>query len=265
MTRLTAWVDGLSLIGPGVTGWSEALGLLAGRVPYLPAPTLLVPPPALPATERRRAGRPVKLALAVGLEAASQAAFELATLATVFASSGGDGENCHAICETLATPDPQLSPTRFHNSVHNAPAGYWSIATGARAASSALCAYDASFSAGLLEALTQLATLGAPVLLVAYDDRYPFPLDAKRPLDDALGAALALSPVRTPRSLARLDAALEDGHPEVLADPDLERLRAGTPAGRSLPLLGVLARRESRGVRLEYLDAMILRVEVERC
>jgi hypothetical protein len=249
VTRLTAWVDGVSLIGPGLEDWPAAQALLAGRAAYVPAPTRLAAPAALPPTERRRAGRPVKLA----------------TLTTVFASSGGDGENCHAICETLASADRQLSPTRFHNSVHNAPAGYWSIATGARAPSSALCAYDASFGAGMLEALAEVATLGAPALLVAYDDRYPFPLDAKRPLGDALGTALALSPVRSPRSLARLDVALEDGHADRLADPDLERLRAGTPAGRSLPLLALLARRESGSVRLEYLDALTLRVEVERC
>jgi hypothetical protein len=265
VTRLTAWVDGVSLIGPGLEDWPAAQALLAGRAAYVPAPTRLAAPAALPPTERRRAGRPVKLALALGFEAATQAAFELATLTTVFASSGGDGENCHAICETLASADRQLSPTRFHNSVHNAPAGYWSIATGARAPSSALCAYDASFGAGMLEALAEVATLGAPALLVAYDDRYPFPLDAKRPLGDALGTALALSPVRSPRSLARLDVALEDGHADRLADPDLERLRAGTPAGRSLPLLALLARRESGSVRLEYLDALTLRVEVERC
>ena len=51
-----------------------------------------------------------------------------------------------------------ISPTRFHNSVHNAAAGYWGIATGATAAANALCAYDASFGAGLLEALTQVHT-----------------------------------------------------------------------------------------------------------
>ena len=56
---------------------------------------------------------------------------DAATLATVFSASGADGHNCHALCEQLATDDRQLSPTRFHNSVHNAAAGYWSVATGA--------------------------------------------------------------------------------------------------------------------------------------
>ena len=99
----------------------------------------------------------VKLALAAGLEATRQAGADPAQLPAIFTSSGGDGQNCHEICQALASAERQLSPTRFHNSVHNAAAGYWSIATGATPASNALCAYDASFAAGLLEALTQVA------------------------------------------------------------------------------------------------------------
>ena len=52
--------------------------------------------------------------------------------AVVFASGDADGENLHHILESLATPEHEVSPTRFHNSVHNAAAGYWNIATGAR-------------------------------------------------------------------------------------------------------------------------------------
>ena len=74
---------------------------------------------------------------------------DLAQLATVFSSTAGDCDNSHVILETLASADRALSPTRFANSVHNAAAGYWSIATGAKAESTVLCAFDASFGAGL--------------------------------------------------------------------------------------------------------------------
>ena len=50
-----------------------------------------------------------------------------------------------------------ISPTRFHNSVHNAAAGYWTIGAGCMQATTALSAYDATFAEGLLEALAQLA------------------------------------------------------------------------------------------------------------
>jgi 3-oxoacyl-(acyl-carrier-protein) synthase len=141
---------------PGLNDWPHAAAVLAGHAPYASARTVLPPPAGLPPAERRRT-RPSRVALAAGLEAAAASGRDAATLATVFSASGGDGQNCHAICETLAGDDRQLSPTRFHNSVHNAPAGYWSIATRAMATSNVLCAHDGSFAAGLLESLCQVA------------------------------------------------------------------------------------------------------------
>lgn len=265
MTALSAYIDGLSVIGPGLADWPAAEAVLAGRAAYAPDTTVLPAPLALPAAERRRTGPGTKLAIAAGLEAAGRAGLDARSLLSVFTSSGGDGDNCHAICETLATTDRQLSPTRFHNSVHNAPAGYWSIATGAMAASTALCAYDASFAAGLLEALAQVVVDRRAVLLIACDTGYPPPLQQKRPLADPFGAALVLAPQRGPRSRARLTAGLSDCGADSMPQAQLERLRLGTPAGRSLPLLALLARRASAAAHVEYLGTMSLRTEVEPC
>ena len=132
-------VEGVGLLGPGLCGWQTSRAVLAGSTPYVFAPTVLTASALLPAAERRRTGAPVKLALAVGHEAFTNAGRDAATTATVFTSSGGDGENVHQICETLASTDREVSPTRFHNSVHNAAAGYWGIATGSREASTSLC------------------------------------------------------------------------------------------------------------------------------
>jgi len=161
--------------------------VLSGKRPYLPAPTVLPVPAMLPPAERRRTGRVVKLALAVALEASSSADADPAQMPSVFSSSGSDGHICHEICQALALSTREVSPTRFSNSVHNVAAGYWSIATGSMAAANVLCAFDASFVAGLLEALTQATVDRESVLLVAYDTEYPPPLHAKRPIPDALG------------------------------------------------------------------------------
>ena len=262
---LTAYIDGISVIGPGFADWPAAAAVLAGRATYATAATALPIPLTLPAAERRRTGRIVKLAIATGLEAAAQAGLTVATLTTVFSSSGADGDNCHEICQALASTDRQLSPTRFHNSVHNVPAGYWSIATGAMAASTTLCAYDASFAAGLLEALTQVAILKSAVLLISCDTSYPPPLHEQRPIAEAFGTALALLPEQTGRSIARLSSRVDDGEADRLGAADLERLRVSAPAGRALPLLALLARRESGVVGLEYLGAARLRTEVQPC
>ncbi len=264
MSSLTAYVEGVGLLGPGLSDWSAASAVLTGDSSYGSRPTVLPTPDSLPPAERRRTGRVVKLALAVGLEATSRAAVHPSHLPTVFASSGGDGQICHEICQALASSDRQLSPTRFHNSVHNVAAGYWSIANGARAPSNSLCAFDASFAVGLLEALSQVVVDRAACLLIAHDSQYPEPLFRKRPIPDAFGVALLLSPESRPGSLARITASLTDSPSDQLAQP-LEALRLAIPAARSLPLLRTLAQRKAQRVVLDYLDGLQVAVESAPC
>jgi hypothetical protein len=264
--RLAARLEGVGLFGPGLAGWSAARAILSGQAPYEPRPTIIPPPEALPAVERRRAGKCVRLSLAAGLAAAADAGRDARSLAAIFTSSTGDGDNLHAICEALASDDRLISPTRFHNSVHNAPAGYWGIATGAMTPSDCIAAFDASFAAGLLEAAGRLAAdPGQPVLLVAYDAPYPEPLNAVRPTPDAFGVALVLAP--SPLGEGRGGGfSISTTHDPVttLDDPALEALRAAVPAARSLPLLQLLAREASGRVVLEYLDGLSLAVHLDR-
>ncbi len=262
---LSAWIDGVGFLAPGLPDWPSARAVLRGEQAIGTAPSVLQAPAILPPAERRRASRVIKLALTIGLEAAAHAAADVATLATVFAASGADGHNCHALCEQLASDDRQISPTRFHNSVHNAAAGYWGIATQSRAPCQVLCAYDASFGAGLLDALGQVVVDRQPTLLIAYDSEYPEPLHSKRPLPDVAGIALLLTPERSARSLAHITIHLDESAPATLADPVLETLRATIPALRGLPLLDLLARGESGCVSLDYLPPLQLKVDLQAC
>ena len=261
--RLSAYIDGLGILGPGFSNWPGAAAVLSGQQAYRPAATVLPAPTILPAAERRRTGRVVKVALGVALEATAQSGEDPRNLASVFSSSGADGHNCHEICQALSLPGREISPTRFANSVHNAASGYWSIATGAMAESNVLCAFDASFGAGLLEALAQVAVDEAPVLLVAYDSEYPQPLHAKRPVADAFGVALLLIAPAMGSALPRLRVSLSDAPAATMDDAGLESLRASIPAARSLPLLERLAQRRAGTVLLDYLDTARLAVEVQ--
>jgi beta-ketoacyl synthase-like protein len=262
---LSAYVSGIGVLGPGLANWQDTQSIFKGHATYVPTRTVLQTPALLPPAERRRTGRVVKLALTVALEATTRAGVAPAQLASVFSSSGGDGHNCHELCQALAREGREVSPTRFANSVHNAASGYWSIATAAKLESNVLCAHDASFGAGLLEAMTQVVVDRQSLLLVAYDTEYPEPIHAKRPLPDAFGVALVLTPDRQPNSLARLALALCDDPEDTLGEPLLESLRRSIPAARSLPLLRHLARGDSGRTTLEYLDVARLVVDIEPC
>jgi len=183
------------------------------------------------------------------------AARDAAVTPTVFTSSGGDGATIHEILNTLASPAPEVSPTRFHNSVHNAPAGYWGIAVRSHAAASSISCYDHSFAAGLLEAAVTATVEASAVAVIAYDMQYPEPLHSVRTIGAPFAAALVLSPDRTLAAFAALDITLR---PTSAAEtksklPELEAVRNDTPAARGLPLLEALARNATAEIVLAYL------------
>jgi hypothetical protein len=266
MTLAPMYIDGIGLLGPGLPSWPAAQPVLRGEEPHAFQLTVLPAPPRLPPAERRRAGPVIRLAMAVAEEAIAHAQADPSALATVFSSSGGEGSNCHSLCETLASDNPLLSPTRFTNSVHNAASGYWHIAVGSRHASTSLCAFDGSFGAGLLEAAVLMHSDRRPLMLVAYDLPYPEPLNTVRPLPDNFGLAFVLSSQRSARSIACCEVATLAGRampaPDACADPSLEALRTGIPAGAALPMLQAIARADAqpRTLTVDYLPAMRLRV-----
>ena len=262
MSTISFFLDGIGIRGPGLAGWEVAREILCGTAPYVSTPTVLPTVEKLPPAERRRVGAPVKLAMAIGLEAAQAAGADVANLATVFSSTEADCDNTHAILEALASAERSMSPTRFHNSVHNAPAGYWSIATGSMQPSTSLNTYDATFVAGLLEAATQARCNQSACLLIAFDTAFPEPVRSLRPIPDAMGVALVVRPDRSEASCACLT--LVPGHAPATAmtQAALEQLRQAIPAARALPLLEVLAQRRSGAVVLDYLESMTLGMEV---
>lgn len=265
MQALSAYIEGIGLLGPGFTDWPAGQAVLGGQRAYQSNKTILPSPALLPAAERRRSCAIVKLTLATGLEAIAAAGLDAASLPSVFSSSGGDGENCHVICEMLASNDRQISPTRFHNSVHNVAAGYWGIATGAMTTSSVLSAFDASFGAGLLEAISQVVVDNTRTVLLACDTPYPEPLHGARPIPDAFGIALVLAPQRSAQALAQITVGLSDAGADQLGDAALENLRTAIPAARGLPLLRAIALRQDKHVVLDYLDSTRLAVAVAPC
>lgn len=262
MIRL--FVEGIGLRAPGLDGWAGSLPVLRGEQPYAATPTSVPPSPLLPANERRRMVMTVKLALLVGAEAFANAERDPSEAATVFTSSGGDGDTLHGILQSLVAAELDVSPTRFHNSVHNAPSGYWAIATKSHTPTTSICGHDWSFAAGLLDAAAQAASDAQPVGLIAYDLPYPEPLNGKRSIDAIFGTALLFTPTPSAKSFAALSITLERKpiRSTMMEDPGLEALRTGNPAARSLSLLTALARRAEASVVLEHFGGNALAVAV---
>jgi len=214
MTTLQVHVEGIGL-------WSPACGDFAALRAQLQGAPVAAPParPAaavLPPNERRRAPESVLLAVEVAGQAVAMSGRAASELPCVFSSTFGDQSISDYMCSTLATTPTELSPTRFHNSVHNAPAGYWTIATGCHATSSAVTAGRASLGAGLLEAAVFCVAEQRPVLLVCSDIAGHGPLAEMTGTTSPFGIALVLAPAATPQALARLDLELVPHAEEAL-------------------------------------------------
>lgn len=256
------WLAGAGVLGPGLPDWTVAREIILGRSLHADAPDPQPVPALLPANERRRASIPARWALTVGSEALAGSGLEPQDVATVFTSCCGDGSITDQICRGLAAIPPGMSPTRFHNSVHNAPAGYWSIFARSRAPSTTLCGYDASFAAGLLEAAIQASIEERPVLLVAYDLPSSEPLYTLWPVSRPFAAALLLTPRRVADGAMRLDVSIENGAASQAWPAILPEDLAQNPAAQGLRILAAAAKSEGGRAELGYLPGSHVVVDI---
>lgn len=254
MSALTVHVDGIGWRSAGAADWTEAAARLReGGVPSRDAGVRCAPA-LLPPNERRRAPLPVQLACDVAAQAAAMAAIDPARLRCVFASMHGDLAITAAMCETLAAHPLEMSPTKFHNSVLNAPVGYWTVATGCHAPSNALSAFDASFGAGLFEAAVEALADDEPVLFAAYDVAEGGPLGVLLGAHASDAVALVLHPYRSERTRA----ALQLRHVATAVPVP----QAATALDAALALFAALAHGEPAHLRLAAGAASALDIEV---
>ena len=264
-------VLGIGVYGPGLADWPAARAVLSDEAPYVRAENAASPSSLLPAAERRRATPSTRIALTTAQQALTHAALDATAVPAVFGSSSGNPDIIHDICTMLAAGDYQISPTKFHNSVHNAASGYYSIAVASHRAVTSLCAFDGTATAALLETAVQAIAADEPVLMVCYDLPYPFPLSEARPTIDAWSLALVLAPPDSRAALAQLtltdgmgDAAA-DAADTALTDPQLESIRLGNPTARMLPLFAALAQSHECQIVLRQGNGRALRVTTAPC
>ena len=256
----SARVEGIGLWATGRPDWASWSGSadVAASPPGRARPVASVLGP----TERRRAPDSVALAIDVAAQACRDAGRDPAQLRSVFASMHGDLAITDYMCSTLARDPSSLSPTRFHNSVHNAAAGYWTIGTGCHEPYTAIAAGDWTAGEGLLEALIQVSCEQKPVLYVAYDIEARGPLVDVSPSEGMLGLALVLGPMDGP-SQQRLIAW------NVVADRPPTPIRTATGAeyrrnamSPVVPLIEALAEPSAGTVHLGLSSTLSLELKL---
>ena len=246
---MRVFVQGIGVWAPKLPDWPTARAVLRGEAPL---PEIAAKRPTgtlLAANERRRAPDTVLLALEVAATACADAQLDPKILPSVFASTHGDLAVCDSMCTTLATSPELVSPTKFHNSVHNAAVGYWTIATGAVEASTALSASDETFAEGLLEAAVYALSEQRPVLFVAYDIQVVGGLASVTKSDGLFGVALVISPEADTNTKCGIDIKLVDLSPSAVTEASTSPAEAavsGNALARMLPALERIALGDAR-------------------
>ena len=262
-TVLRVFVDGIAFWSPTLPGWPIARAAFAAKaVPSIRRRSGLRRELRLPPS----AGAPdsVALALEVAGAAVREAGCAAGELPSIFTSAHGDLAVNDYMCSTLATQPTAISPTRFHNAVHNAASGYWTIGT-ACMASSAVSAFEQSFAAGLLEAATNCVADKRPVLLVAFDVQANGALASVTRSEGLLAAAFVLAPLPGPRTQAAFEITLSSG-PSTIAP--LRSLAAqglrGNGMADVLPFVEALALDSSAVLELPLSRRLALRLAPQR-
>ena len=254
------YINTLSIAAPGLIGLEQALPILKGENTWQTIDFPKLAPQLLPANERRRMTNYIKLAIHV----ADEANHPDKLLPAVFASSNGDCQITDHICNSLSQTPKFISPTQFHNSVHNAPSGYWAIAAKSPAASTSISTGDSTFSSGLLEAVTQVLTQQHDVLFVAYDYPAPAPLDKFVSVSNPFATAFVLSLEKNENSYGsiKVEITSDSTKKSVCNNSSLNNLQKSNPIAESLPLLETLCLKSSNTLYLPYLNNTFLKVEV---
>lgn len=242
----------VGILAPGFEGWPSASLVLSGAREYLATPVAPRASPQLAAAERRRVSANARWALAVADEALTAATGMLRDHpASVFASADGDGDVLAQMLAALSAQPVTMSPTLFHNSVFNAPAGYCSIAQRLTGASTTVCAAEFTAGAALVEAHDQAVEDDLCVLCVVVDTTYPVALAGLRaPVPSFASALLLRCDVDAQvASMGSLSVRTSTAHTPI---PDSAFGFCNDTAAGILPVLVAIARRQPARVVLAH-------------
>ncbi len=215
---MSALLPDLSLTGIALwaPGFDDLARLAAGD--RLPDPLIKAPKAEiLPARLRRRCSLLTRMSAEVVAKASAQAAIDTSLATVVLASVYGEIRTTGQLLVMMAEePGSPLSPTRFHNSVHNTPIGYLSIACSNHQGSTAISAGPRTLAMAMLEAATVIAAGEGPVVVVIVEEPLPEGLALDGGTYDALAVAFVVESARDAGIRVRLGrSASADPLPEI--------------------------------------------------
>jgi hypothetical protein len=262
MTASTAYLDALTLIAPGVETEDQLrTALHAIETADFPSDWKATPESIANRSYRRHSPQTL-----LAIQVAERIAPALTDRAAwVFGSAFGEGETLKIILDALCTPNMAIRPTRFQNSVHNAASGQWTIARSIRSAATSICGGDCTAGSSMLKTLLQIQLEDRPVGMVLFDAPLPYPLSGSHRLTVPAGAGFALSPSKSPKSIAAIEYTLcEAAHSQVSSVFSQKALATDNPVFAILPLIECLFYQGEGDVIIGLNGNLALKLKVQK-
>lgn len=141
----------------------------------LDSSTVEIPPSDLLSSRlKRRMSRLIQMTIAT--THAARAGFPLADdIPLVFGSANGEINTIGSVIKDIFQEQALVSPSQFHNSVHNSAPGYWSILTKLHHASTTISADNLTFGYSLMQAITFLSDDCHSAQLTVGDEKIEIP------------------------------------------------------------------------------------------
>ncbi|MEE3327825.1 MAG: beta-ketoacyl synthase chain length factor [Myxococcota bacterium] len=193
---------------------------------------------------KRRSSELTQIAVEVYNQATLQAGRSPSSIPSVWATAHGEHSTALRLLGMMHEGEGKVSPTSFHNSVHNTPGGYASISTSNILPSTTLTGGSEIVSAAIIEAICMAESLEQDTVVVLADEALKEPFDlpgAHTPL--GVGLCFGHSPEN---ALAEIFDFRHDALP-LKPDPHFGRLHVSAV----LPLLERIVHHHSGRVALE--------------
>jgi hypothetical protein len=258
-------LEAVTLFAPGFEGWEESLELLQNDTVHFNN-SYLSPyrPQFLPANERRRTTPTINLALRAAEDLAlqyqqSEHPFSFDQLPVVFISNDGDTDIAMSLCEAVMDDEPMVSPIQFHNSVHNAPAGYWMIGQHSQQPATSLSADKYSIAQGLLEGYFQSKEHDRPVVVISYDLPVNEGINFEDSCSKLCSIGFVVSHQESDKSISRLSMMFDRSEGD---NSESEWAITNNPSSSTFPLLSAIAKKESSTFSFPFSGQHVLHVSL---
>ena len=195
---------------------------------------------------KRRASPLTRISVEVFDQATRRAGVDPFAIPTIWATAHGEHGTAIKLLKMMLRGDGKVSPTHFHNSVHNTASGYASIAGGNPAASTTLAGGPELVASSLLEAFCHLASGTREIAVVVADEPLHDPFE-RSDMQAPLGLAFCFSS-QPERSVARVSNLRR----EILPTPKPHEGIGGLYVSAGLPLLEHVVERKAGTIPLEF-------------